>query len=200
MLTTNTVRVFLQTLFIIFAATPLLHAQESRYHFLPVRVVDGDTLPYINLSPVEVFDFRILKTKREVRRNNKLIRNVKRVYPWAKLAGQKLVEYENVLSQLESDREKRQIMKEIEKQIQDEYGGELRKLTISQGKILIKLVDRETGNTSYNLVQDFRGMFVAFFYQSFARIFGYNLKVNYEPEGEDRNIEVIVRMIENGAI
>ncbi|HZK09009.1 MAG TPA: DUF4294 domain-containing protein [Bacteroidales bacterium] len=193
-------RNILFVIFVIFAATPLLHAQESKYHLLPVRVVDGDTLPYINLSPVEVFDFRIFKTQREVRQNNRLIRNVKRVYPWAKLAGQKLVEYETVLSHVESDREKRQIMKEIEKQIHEEYGGELRKLTISQGKILIKLVDRETGNTSYNLVQDFRGMFVAFFYQSFARIFGYNLKINYEPEGEDRNIEVIVRMIENGVI
>jgi hypothetical protein len=193
-------RNILFVIFVLFAATPLLHAQETQYHLLPVRVVDGDTLPFIKLLPVEVFDFRRLKTQREVRSNNKLIRNVKKVYPWAKLAGQKLVEYETVLSHVESDREKRQIMKEIEKQIQDEYGGELRKLTISQGKILIKLIDRETGNTSFNLVEDFRGIFVAFFYQSFARIFGYNLKVNYEPEGEDRNIEVIVRMIENGVI
>ncbi|NCA86089.1 MAG: DUF4294 domain-containing protein [Clostridia bacterium] len=193
-------RNILLVIFVLFAAQPLLQAQETPYYFLPVRVVDGDTLPYIKLSPVEVFDFRILKTQRDINRNNKLIRNVKKVYPWAKLAGQKLVEYETVLSHVESDREKRRIMKEIEQQIQDEYGGELRKLTISQGKILIKLIDRETGNTSYNLVEDFRGIFVAFFYQSFARIFGYNLKITYEPEGEDRNIEVIVRMIESGMI
>jgi hypothetical protein len=193
-------RNILLVIFVVFAATPLLHAQESKYHYLPIRIVDGDTLPYINLAPVEVFDFRILKSKQEIRRNNKLIYNVKKVYPWAKLAGQKLVEYETVLSNVKSDREKRRIMKEIEQEIQDQYGGELRKLTFSQGKILIKLIDRETGNSSYDLVEDFRGIFVAFFYQSFARVFGYNLKVTYDPEGEDRNIEVIVRMIESGMI
>jgi hypothetical protein len=193
-------RNILLVIFVLFAIQPLLQAQKTPYYFLPVHVVNGDTLPYIKLAPVEVFDFKILKTQREINRNNKLIRNVKKVYPWAKLAGQKLIEYETVLSQVESDREKRRIMKEIEQQIQDQYGGELRKLTFSQGKILIKLIDRETGNTSYNLVEDFRGIFVAFFYQSFARIFGYNLKVNYQPEGEDRNIEVIVRMIESGMI
>jgi hypothetical protein len=193
-------RNILLVIFVVFAATPLLHAQESKYHYLPIRIVDGDTLPYINLAPVEVFDFRVLKSKQEIRRNNKLIYNVKKVYPWAKLAGQKLVEYETVLSHVKSDREKRQIMKEIEKQVQNEYGGELRKLTFSQGKILIKLIDRETGNSSYDLVEDFRGVFVAFFYQSFARVFGYNLKVTYDPEGEDRNIEIIVRMIESGMI
>jgi len=111
-----------------------------------------------------------------------------------------LHEYETVLLEAKTKKQQRQIMKQVEKEIHEQYGGELKKLTISQGKILIKLIDRETGNTSYDLVEDFRGNFVAFFYQSFARIFGYNLKEHYDPEGTDRNIEIIVRMIENGLI
>jgi hypothetical protein len=177
-----------------------LSGQEKDFHFLQYKIVGSDTVPYVNISGVEVYDFKIFKTERQAKRNNRLIRNVKRVYPWAKLAGQKLMEYEALLANVETDREKRKIMKQVEQEIQDEYGGELRKLTISQGKILIKLIDRETGDTSFELVQDFRGNFVAFFYQSFARIFGYNLKNRYDPEGEDRNIEIIVRMIENGLL
>lgn len=192
-------RVFLYILICLFGPL-ILQGQEKEFHVLQYKIVGNDTIPYVRISGVEVYDFKIFKTKRQAKRNNRLIRNVKRVYPWAKLAGQKLVEYEALLANVESDREKRKIMKQVEKEIQDEYGGELRKLTISQGKILIKLIDRETGDTSFGLVQDFRGNFAAFFYQSFARIFGYNLKNRYDPEGEDRNIEIIVRMIENGLL
>lgn len=174
--------------------------QEKQYHLLKYKVSGTDTIPYTEIKGVEIFSIKIFKNKRQHRRNNRLIRNIKKVYPWAKLAGNKLLEYEGILRQLETDREKRKIMKQVEQEIQEEYGGELRKLTFSQGKILIKLIDRETGDTSYDLVKDFRGGFVAFFYQSFARIFGYNLKSRYDPQGEDRNIEVIVRMIESGVI
>lgn len=177
-----------------------LSGQEKEYHVVSVKIVGTDTIPYAELREVEVFDFKMFESERQYRRNSRLIQNVKKVYPWAKLAGQKLIEYEAILSTVESDREKRKIMKQVEKEIHEEYGGELKKLTISQGKILIKLIDRETGDTSYDLVQDFRVQFMAFFYQSFARIFGYNLKIKYDPEGEDKNIEVIVRMIENGLI
>lgn len=178
---------------------PLL-AQERNYHVLKYKITGNDTLPFATISGAEIYAVRIFDNKRQANKNNRLIRNVKAVYPWAKLAGAKLVEYESILLNTESKKEQRKIMKQVEEEIQEEYGGELRKLTISQGKILIKLIDRETGDTSYDLVQDFRGNFVAFFYQSFARIFGYNLKERYDPEGSDRNIEIIVKMIEQGMI
>jgi hypothetical protein len=178
---------------------PLL-AQERNYHVLKYKITGNDTLPFATISGAEIYAVRIFDNKRQANKNNRLIRNVKAVYPWAKLAGAKLVEYESILLNTESKKEQRKIMKQVENEIQEEYGGELRKLTISQGKILIKLIDRETGDTSYDLVQDFRGNFVAFFYQSFARIFGYNLKERYDPEGSDRNIEIIVKMIEQGMI
>ncbi len=178
----------------------LVLSQEKEVNLVRYKIIGTDTVPYVVIAGVEVFDFKIFKTKRQTRRNIRLIRNVKKVYPWAKLAGRKLKEYEIILSDAETERERRKIMKQVEQDIHDEYGSELKKLTFSQGKILIKLIDRETTNTSFDLVKDFRGGFAAFFYQSFARIFGYNLKTKYDPVVEDRNIEVIVRMIENGVI
>nr|NQU94460.1 DUF4294 domain-containing protein [Bacteroidota bacterium] len=175
-------------------------SQEKDYHIVNVKIVGTDTIPYLIIAGVEIFDFKIFKTKREAKRNTRLIRNIKKVYPYAKLAGRKFQEFDTILRGVESEREKRKIMKVVEKEINDEYGGELKKLTISQGKILIKLIDRETGNTSFNLVKELRGGFMAFFYQSFARIFGYNLKIEYDPIGEDRNIETIIRMIDNGVL
>jgi hypothetical protein len=180
--------------------TRLAFSQEKEVHLVKYRIIGIDTVPYVDIAGVEVFDFKMFKTEKQARKNTRLIMNVKKVYPWAKLAGQKLQEYELILSQTENEHEKRKIMKQLEEEIHEEYGTELKKLTFSQGKILIKLIDRETTNSSFELVKDMRGGFVAFFYQSFARVFGYNLKTKYEPQGEDRNIEIIVRMIENGVI
>ena len=86
------------------------------------------------------------------------------------------------------------------KKLQSEFEGELKKLTIKQGIILVKLIDRETGNTSYELVKQLRGSFSAFLWQSLARLFGSNLKLEYDPYGEDKLIEEIVVMIEQGVI
>ena len=91
-------------------------------------------------------------------------------------------------------------MKQAEDELQAEFGDDLRNLTISQGKILLKLVYRETGASSYDLVAELRGKFRAFFWQAFARIFGFNLKSGYDPEGEDADIEFIVKMIEAGQL
>ena len=178
----------------------LCFSQEQEFIFIPYKIVGQDTLLYQELEEVEIFHFKIFKNKHEVNQNNRLIRNVKIAYPYARLAGEKLKEYEIILSKVETEHERRKILKDLEEEINEKYGDELKKLTISQGKILIKLIDRETGNTSFDLVKDLRGSFLAFFYQSFAKVFGYNLKIEYDPEGEDRNIEIIVRMIESGVI
>ena len=197
---TDMMQKLILTWVLILLSSHLVFSQDKEVHLLRYRVIGNDTLPYVKIAGVEIFEFKLFKTKKEARRNTRLIRNVKKVYPWAKLAGQKLKEYEVILSRAKTEREKRKIMKRLEKEINNKYGDDLKKLTFTQGKILIKLIDRETKNTSYDLVKDLRGGFVAFFYQSFARLFGYNLKTEYDPKGEDRNIEVIVRMIENGLI
>jgi len=177
-----------------------LKAQDIRPIVTKAIVMDGDTIPLIGLRQIEVISFTIPKTKRGKRKLTKLVKNVKIVYPYAKLAGIKLAKYENMLIQAEGNKERKKIMKLAEKEIKEEYGDDLKDLTFSQGKILIKLLDRETGETSYKLVTELRGKFTAFWYQTFARLWGYNLKVKYDPEGEDKQIETVVRMIERGQI
>jgi uncharacterized protein DUF4294 len=175
-------------------------AQSGQKIRLFAGIVNGDTLPYITLKEVNILQFKHLTSKRQMRRTTRLIRYVKKVYPFAKLAGKNLEEYAEILSKMDKTSDRRKLMKQLEKEIQEEYGEDLKKLTFSQGKILIKLIDRETGNSSFKLVQELRGKFVAFFWQSFARLFGYNLKETYDPKGKDRMIETIVVMIENGQI
>lgn len=177
-----------------------LFTQNSQSVTVEAMVIDGDTLPVIGLSEVEIYSLKIPTTRSGKKRLTKLVKNVKKVYPWARLAGIQLRKYDKMLIAANTDRERRKIMKIAEKEINEKYGGDLKKLTFSQGKILIKLIDRETGDTSYDLVQELRGNFTAFFYQAFARIWGYNLKTRYDPQGEDKQIETIVRMIERGQI
>ena len=164
------------------------------------RVVDGDTMLVMYLPAVDIYGTIVFKNRRQAKKYGKLVKNVKKAYPFARLAGEKLEEYSLILAGATTQKEKKIIMKQAEADLKKEYGKDLRKLTITQGRILIKLIDRETGDTSYELVEDLRGSFVAFFWQSLARIFGHNLKANYDPEGEDKQIEQIVQMIEAGTL
>ena len=129
-----------------------------------------------------------------------MIRNVKIAYPYAKLAGIKFNEYSKQISATSSEREKKLMMKKAEDELQAQFGDELKELTFTQGKILLKLIDRQTSNCSYDIVKEFRGKFVAFFWQGIGKIFGYDLKTKYDPLHEDADIERIVLMIENGSI
>ncbi len=193
-------KIFLSICFLLFAFVPTTYGQQVNPIIVRAQVIDGDTIPIVGLSEVEIYSFTIPTTRKSRRKLTKLIINVKKVYPWARLAGIQLRRYDNLLVAAENDKERRSIMKQAEKEINDNYGEDLKKLTFTQGLILIKLIDRETGSTSYSLVQDLRGKFSAFFYQAFARIWGYNLKIKYDPEGDDKQIEAIVRMIERGQI
>jgi len=171
-------------------------AQQSDSLIVPAEVHSGDTLLYKNLNEVVVMPK--FRNRRQARRYTRLILYVKKVYPYAQMAAQKMDEYEEVLRNTPDPAEKRKLMKQVEKEIYAEWGDDLKDLTYMQGGILLKLIDRQTGQSSYAIVQEFRGNFRAFFYQSFARVFGFNLKERYEPEGEDRQIENIVRLIEAG--
>ncbi len=178
---------------------------------LPIRAVgcpitsdtiirQADSIPSVNLQEIEIISRKNSISFWTRWRLNRLIRNVKKVYPYAKTAGALLRVYNVRLEHAKNDAERKRIMKQAEKEIKVRYGNSLKKLTFSQGFILIKLIDRETGNTSYGLLQQLRGKFTAFFYQAFARIWGYNLKTRYDPEGKDRQIEAIVRLIEAGKL
>lgn len=163
-------------------------------------VVDGDTILVSTIEEVYILPMRKFSSKREMRKYRKLIRNVKKVYPYAKAAKKKYDEVSANLDQLKTEKQKKDYMKQVEKEIKNEFEGDLKNLTISQGRILIKLIDREIGETSYDLLSQLKGKFSAFFWQTLARIFGHNLKSTFDAEGEDRLLNEIVMLIENGQL
>jgi len=162
-------------------------------------IIDGnDTIPIVELEEVRIYkssDFDYLSYKR---RDKRLVRNVKKAYPYSRIAAIKLKQLDEELLKLQSEAEQKEYIKQAEKEIMNEFEKDLRKLTITQGIILVKLIDRETGQTSYEVIKDLKGGFSAFLWQGIARIFGNNLKAKYNPEGEDAKIEDIVRGIEAG--
>ncbi len=197
-----------QYLFIIFLILPFLSsAQQESVKIqdkpvngisLPAHIVDGDTLPYINLTPVICISTRTFKNKKEQQRWERTKYNVKKVYPYAILAAAKLKEFDRILATIPTQRERDRFMKEAEDHLTDEFAEELKKLTVSQGKVLIKLIDRETGKTTYDVVKKMRGSFSAFMWQSLAVMFNSNLKSEYDAEGDDKSIELAIRLIEDG--
>lgn len=179
----------------------LLPAFSQSYDVIVVKakVENGDTVPMMYLPEVRIKGYIIYRSPADQRRFDRLVRNVKKVYPYARLAGLKLQEFDSMMAGL-TEKEQRQLYKKAEDELKAEFGEELKGLTFSQGRILLKLVDRETGTPTYHIVKELRGSFVAFFWQNLSRLFGYNLKENYDPEGKDKEIETIVLMIENGMI
>jgi hypothetical protein len=169
-------------------------------HRVPGKIIGTDTIPYMDLNPATIFPSYDSKSRREQKRFDKFIYNVKIVYPYAKLASAKLKEYKNALDTIHSEKERKVYLKKAEKQLEDKFGDDIRGMTYSQGKILIKLIYRETGTSSFDIVKELRGKFTAFVWQTLARIFGYDLKTTYDPAGEDQNLERIVIMIEAGSI
>lgn len=174
--------------------------QSNAFRYI---IVNGDTVPVVDMPVCVVGDFTKppkYLTKRQLRRYNLLERRVRKVYPYAQLAAAKLKEYETELAGLTDEKARRKVMKKVEKAITDQYGDELKKLSISQGKILLKLIDRQTGKTSYELVKEMRGSFSVAMWQGLARLFGHNLKSQYDAEGDDVLIEHIIKRIESGAL
>ncbi len=162
-------------------------------------ILDGDTIPLIYLNTYKVKGRRKFKSRRAEAKYYKLVRDVKKAYPYALIAAELLEKYNDELMALKSDSERAKHMKVIEKKLKNEFMSELKNLTVTQGRILLRLVDREAGDTSYVLLKELRSSFSAMFWQALARLFGNNLKSTYDPNGEDKEIEKIVRKIEEDA-
>ncbi len=154
----------------------------------------GDTIPIAFLPHVEVRDRRIFRSAADRKRFDRLYWNVVKVYPLAKAAGRQLNELEEELKTMPESKHRAHCRK-LEASLKKQYKKQLTELTVTQGRILIKLVDRETARTSYSIVREFRGSFQAFMWQGLALMFGSNLKSTYELQ-EDRDIELILMMIE----
>jgi hypothetical protein len=172
----------------------------EKVYLLKTSVVDGDTIPHIVLREVKVVPDWKFRNKRERKTYNRMVRNIKIALPYARLASQKLERISYELAYIEGEKKRKEFLKESEKELLGQFEKPLRKLNFSQGRMLIKLIDRETGNTSYDLIKDYKGGFSAFFWQSVARVFGSNLKDEYDGDREDKMIEHIIIMIDNGIL
>jgi hypothetical protein len=176
---------------------PTTNTLKMQYKVVAV-IIDGDTLPSFTLQEFTVYGDFPTKNKRQYEAWTRIKYNVKKVYPYAVLASAKLKEYNVVLEKLPDEKSKKLYMKVAEKELKAQFEDQLKDLTMSQGRILLKLIDRETGNTSYQLVKDFRGGFQAFMWQGVARLFGNNMKAEYDPQGEDIMIERAIKLVEAG--
>ena len=160
----------------------------------------GDSIQYMEMNNVYVFPPVEFSSKRQAQAYMRLVKNVKTVLPIAKEANMIMMETAEYLETLPSKAAKEEHMKRVEKSIMQEYKPRMKKLTYSQGKLLIKLIYRESHSSGYELIQAFLGPVRAGFYQAFAWAFGASLKKEYDAEGIDRLTERVVLLVEAGQL
>jgi hypothetical protein len=160
----------------------------------------GDSIQYVELNNVYVFPQPVFKDAAQRAAYNRLVNNVKKVLPIAKEVNQIIIETYEYLQTLPNKKAKDKHMAYVEKSIKNEYGPRMKKLTYSQGKLLIKLVYRECNSSSYQLIQAFMGPIRAGFWQAFAWAYGASLTKKYDPNGVDRLTERIVLQVEAGQL
>lgn len=172
-----------------------LAGPQPQRRMVPTTLVDGERLPWMLIPEVDITRKRVFKSPEDKARYLRLRYNVIKVLPYAKYAQNRYQQLYRDLAVTGSRREQKRLVKACEKEIKDMFNREVKNLTISQGEILIKLIDRQTGSSSYEVVKELRGGITAFFYQSIARVFGHNLKSTYNA-ADDFEIENIIRSLE----
>lgn len=170
------------------------------YHLVKTATFDGQTYPLVELKEITVTARMPRGVRFDYRRHARLVYNVRRVYPYALIVRDEFGRINRTLETMPDEKDKRNFLQQYEKDLFQRYEEDMKKLTFSQGKILIKLIDRETQNTSYDLIREYRGKFSATFWQGIARIFGANLKSSYDANGEDYLIEQVLKEIEAGRL
>jgi hypothetical protein len=194
-------------LLILIAASFTLSAQDVPDPTIPTtapgykcraQVINGDTVPVVDLPDMYVYTEFIFKNKRHYEQWTRVKYNVKKVYPYAILAAAKLKEYDRILERMPDENMKKAYLRVCEKDLRHEFEDELKDLSINQGRVLMKLIDRETGKTTYDIVKEMRGGFQACMWQAVARIFGNNMKDEYDGNVEDIMIERAIKIVEAG--
>lgn len=196
-------RILLIAFFFSFIAVHL-QAQEQTTtingYLVPACIYEGDTIASLRMPTLYCFKPLKFKNKRQQKQYNRLVRNVKKTLPIAKEVNRAIIETYEFLQTLSDEKARQKHLQAVEKSVKEQYTPRMKKLTFSQGKLLIKLINRETDSSSYELVKAFLGPFKAGFYQAFAAIFGASLKKEYHPEGEDALVEQIVLLVESGQL
>lgn len=175
-------------------------AAQRTVYLTPMCVYEGDTIPYVKLPTVYIFKPLKFKNKRDMNKYYKLIRDVKKVLPISKEINHAIIETYEFMMTLPNEKARQRHMKAVEKSLKEQYTPRMKKLTFAQGKLLIKMIDRQTHSTGYELVKAFMGPFKAGFYQTFAALFGASLKKQYDPAGDDALTERVILMVENGQL
>lgn len=153
---------------------------------------NGVMIPWMQLQEVNIFAARIWKSPAEQAAFNRLRYNVLKVMPYALFAKRRYEQLEQDISRTPEKKDQKKLVKQCDNEIKDMFNREIKELTITQGQILTKLIDREVGRTTYDIVKQTKGGFAAFSYQIVARVVGHNLKSTYDPN-QDRDIESIIR-------
>ena len=181
-----------------------MNAQEQpttkNGYLVPACIYEGDTIASLRMPTLYCFKPLNFKNKKQRQQYNRLVRNVKKTLPIAKEVNRAIIETYEFLQTLPDEKARQKHLNAVEKSVKEQYTPRMKKLTFAQGKLLIKLINRETDSSSFELVKAFLGPFKAGFYQAFAAIFGASLKKEYHPEGEDAMVEQIVLLVESGQI
>lgn len=176
-------------------------SQDKPQTYIDMAVIhEGDTVALLNLRTVYIFAPKKFKNEKQRQEYSKLVRDVKRTYPYAKMIAAAIIETYEYMETLPTEKEKQKYLEDVQKFMMAEYKPKMKKLTKNQGKILIKLVDRQCNTSSYNIVKALMGSFRAGVYNAFAGLFGNSLKAEYDPNGKDAAIEDIVIQIEQGSV
>ncbi|MGE0560495.1 MAG: DUF4294 domain-containing protein [Flavobacteriales bacterium] len=169
---------------------------------MQMLIINGDTSYIFNLPVVRIVGEKLYGDAEKDKQFRRLRYHVTKVYPYAKLASQKFRDYNEELMNVGSNRKRRLLLKQKEKELKEEFADVIKKMTVTQGRVLVKLIDRETGESTYDIIKEMRGGFKAFIYQGIAKLYSGDLKERYNPKEneEDEMIERIVLMIEAGQI
>ena len=187
-------------LFVVGSANEPIYAQRYRQH-RGIRSIrrgvdaTGDSILYITILDVNIFH-----RMRDLKEYERMVRAVKKVYPLATEAARRMENLDEELAMYEKRRDRKAYTRTIEDALKEEISPMLWKMTRYEGKILLKLIDRETHHTVFSIIKDFRSGFTAGFYQMLAQLFGNNLKLEYDPDGEDAMLEQIVKYYKAGLL
>ncbi|MBW6484258.1 MAG: DUF4294 domain-containing protein [Vicingaceae bacterium] len=176
----------------------VIENQLYKGQVVQVLILNGDTTYLFNLNDFRVVDLMPYGDIEKDKKFKRLQYHVTKVYPYAKVAATKLNAYNEELLKVKSKKQRRKLLKEREQQLREEFTDVIKKMTVTQGRILTKLIDRETGESTYEIIKEMRGGFKAFIYQGVARIYDGDLKTRYDPKNneEDEMIERIVLNLE----
>jgi len=183
----------------IYAQSPnnSVHSDDS---IVWVEINGNDTMLVVYLHDVYIFPPVHFKSKKQEQFYWKTVRDVKKALPYAKLIAIEINKTNRILAKLPNNKERKRYLSLYEKDVFKKYEPELKQMTLNQGKMLLKLIDRQCDQTSYEIIKNYRGIITATFWQGMARIFGSNLKSEYDASDKDKIIERVIILVENGQL